>query len=236
MRFDSGRRLTARGFLFDMDGTLVDSAAVVERVWGAWALSHGLDPVGLMPVVHGRRAIETIRMFGTNVTDPDAEARALEEAERHDLDGIVPIAGAFELIDSLPPDCWGLVTSADASLARSRLGACGLPVPRVFITSESVEKGKPDPHCYRLGAQGLGVDPRDCIVFEGADAGLAAGRAAGAQVVAVASTQSAEGLDRKGELWVPDLAGLRVRRTGELFHLSHVSEPGVPEPETLPAP
>jgi mannitol-1-/sugar-/sorbitol-6-phosphatase len=222
MRFQDGRQLTARGFLFDMDGTLVDSGAVVERVWTAWALTQGLDPAGLMPVAHGRRAIETIRMFAMSVTDPAAEARKLEEAERHDLDGIVPIAGAFELIDSLPPDCWAVVTSADAALARSRLGACGLPVPRVFITAESVEKGKPDPRCYQLGAKGLGLDPRDCIVFEDADAGLAAGRAAGAQVVAVASTQSAEGLERKGELWVPDLSGLRVRRTGELFHLSHV--------------
>jgi sugar-phosphatase len=222
MRFESGRQLTARGFLFDMDGTLVDSGAVVERVWGAWARTHGLDPVGLMPIAHGRRAIETIRMFATNVTDPEAEARLLEEAERDDLVGLEPIAGAADLIRSLPPDAWALVTSADAALARSRLAACGLPVPRIFITAESVERGKPDPRCYQLGAEGLGLDPRDCIVFEDADAGLAAGRASGAQVVAVASTQSAEGLDRKGELWVPDLSGLRIRRAGEVFHLSHV--------------
>ena len=133
-----------------------------------------------------------------------------------------PIAGARELIASLPPERWALVTSADAALARSRLTACGLPVPRVFITAESVEKGKPDPRCYQLGAEGLGLDPRDCIVFEDADAGLAAGRAAGAQIVAVASTQSSEGLERKGELWVPDLAGLRVRLDGDLMHLTHI--------------
>jgi sugar-phosphatase len=222
MRFDSGRELTARGFLFDMDGTLVDSGAVVERVWGAWAVTHGLDPVGLMPVAHGRRAIETIRLFAPQVADPQAEARWLEEAERGDLDGLVEIAGARALIGSLPPDSWALVTSADAALARSRLGACGLPVPRVFITAESVTTGKPDPRCYQLGAAGLGLDPRDCIVFEDADAGLAAGRAAGAQVIAVASTQSSEALDRKGELWVPDLSGLRVRFADGLFHLSHL--------------
>jgi sugar-phosphatase len=221
MRFEKGRQLTARGFLFDMDGTLVDSGPVVERVWHAWAETQGLDPVGLMAVAHGRRAIETIAMFGKDVLDIAAEARKLEEAERLDVDGLSEIEGARALIASLPADRWAVVTSADESLARTRLTACGLPIPRVFITSESVERGKPDPRCYLLGAAGLGFAPEDCIVFEDADAGLAAGRGAGAQVIAVASTQSSENLDRKGELWVPHLAGLRVAADGDLLHLTH---------------
>ncbi|MCB8875754.1 HAD-IA family hydrolase [Acidisoma silvae] len=221
MRFEKGRQLTARGFLFDMDGTLVDSGPVVERVWGKWAETQGLDIAGLMPVAHGRRAIETIAMFGKNILDLEAEARKLEEAERLDVDGLSEIAGARALIAALPADRWAVVTSADESLARVRLGACGFPIPRVFITAESVEQGKPNPRCYQLGAEGLGFDPKDCFVFEDADAGLAAGRAAGAQVIAVASTQSSEGLDRKGELWVPDLAGLRVTLDGDWIHLTH---------------
>lgn len=222
MRFEKGRQLTARGFLFDMDGTLVDSGPVVERVWHAWAETQGLDWKGLMPVAHGRRAIETIAMFGKNVTDIAAEARKLEEAERLDVEGLDEIAGARALIAALPPERWAVVTSADEALARTRLNACGFPIPRVFITAESVERGKPDPLCYQLGAAGLGFDPRDCIVFEDADAGLAAGRAAGAQLVAIASTQSGENLDRKGELWVPDMKGLRVEMDGEWLRLSHI--------------
>ena len=221
MRFEKGRQLTARGFLFDMDGTLVDSGPVVERVWGKWADEQGLDFAGLMPVAHGRRAIETIAMFGKNVPDLEEEARKLEEAERLDIEGLAEIPGALALIAALPADRWAIVTSADESLARTRLGACGFPIPKVFITAESVEQGKPNPRCYQLGAEGLGFDPKDCFVFEDADAGLAAGRAAGAQVIAVASTQSSEGLDRKGELWVPDLAGLRVTIDGDWIHLTH---------------
>jgi sugar-phosphatase len=221
MRFDQGMQFKARGFLFDMDGTLVDSGPVVERVWKVWAQEQGLDWKGLMPVAHGRRAIETIALFGKTVRDIEAEARKLEEAERLDTDGLDEIAGARALIARLPPERWALVTSADESLARTRLRACGLPIPRVFITSESVERGKPDPRCYQLGAEGLGFDPADCIVFEDADAGLAAGRAAGAQIIAVASTQSSEGLERKGEVWLRDLAGLDVSFDGEWLHLTH---------------
>jgi mannitol-1-/sugar-/sorbitol-6-phosphatase len=220
MRLEPGRTLTARGLLFDMDGTLVDSGPVVERVWSAWAIEQGLDVAGLLPVAHGRRAIETITMFAKTVRDPEAEARKLEDAERLDIDGLKAIEGALALIASLPADRWALVTSADEALARTRLAACGFPVPEVLVTAESVERGKPAPDPYLLGARGLGFDAADCIVFEDADAGLAAGHAAKAQVIAVASLQSPEALDRKKELWVPDLSHLRVQLVDGLLHLT----------------
>jgi len=221
MRFHPGLTLTARGFLFDMDGTLVNSAAIVERVWSGFADRYGLDPADIMPVAHGRRAIETVRIFAPHLADPEAEAQKLEDAERLDTDGLVPIAGAAALIGGIPADRWALVTSADAPLARARLAACGLPIPRVFITAESVMHGKPDPECYRLGAAGLGFDARDCAAFEDAAAGLTAAGAAGAKVIAIASTQSAGALERQGQLWVPDLADLRVTPDGDWFHLTH---------------
>jgi sugar-phosphatase len=207
MRFHPGLTITARGFLFDMDGTLVNSAAIVERVWGGFAQRHGLDPAVIMPVAHGRRAIETVRIFAPDLADPEAEAQALEDAERLDTDGLVPIAGATALIAAIPPDRWALVTSADAPLARTRLLACGLPIPRVFITAESVKNGKPD--------------PQDCIAFEDAEAGITAAAAAGAQVIAIASTQAPESLEGQGRLWVPDLSALHVIYGGDLLHLTH---------------
>jgi sugar-phosphatase len=221
MRFHPGITLTVRGFLFDMDGTLVNSAPIVERVWTGFANRHGLDPAFIMPVAHGRRAIETVRMFAPSLANPQAEAQALEDAERLDTDGLIPIAGAAELIAAIPPDRWALVTSADAPLARTRLAACNLPIPKIFITAESVKHGKPDPECYRLGAAGLGLEAADCIAFEDAQAGLTAAAAAGAQVIAIASTQSPQALERQNLLWLPDLAGLEITYDGALFRLTH---------------
>src|SRR3978361_560926 len=172
MRLQPGQTLTAPGLLFDMDGTLVDSGPVVERVWSVWAAEQGVDPAVLLPVAHGRRAVEAIMMFGRNAAGAEADAIRLEDAERLDTDGIQEIAGAKALIDSLPADCWALVTSADEALARTRLAVCDIPVPRVLVTAESVEHGKPAPDPYLLGARGLGLDPADCIVFEDADAGI----------------------------------------------------------------
>lgn len=221
MRFEKGMQFKVRAILFDMDGTLVDSGSVVERVWSAWAAEQGLETAHLLTVAHGRRAVETIALFGKTVRDIEAEARKLELAERLDTDGLTEIAGAKALIASLPPDRWALVTSADESLARTRMAACDLPIPDVFVTAESVERGKPDPACYRMGAAGLGFDPADCIVFEDADAGLAAGHAAGAARIAVASSQSPAHLEAKGEVWVPDLSGIVVSFDGEWLHLTH---------------
>jgi sugar-phosphatase len=62
------------------------------------------------------------------------------------------------------------------------------PVPAVLVTADRVRAGKPNPEGYRLAARQLGVDPAACVVFEDAPAGIAAGRAAGARVIAIATT------------------------------------------------
>jgi len=179
---------TFEALLFDMDGTLVNSIAVAERVWTDWAERHGLDAASFLPTIHGRRGIETITQLGLPGVDPQAEVDALHLAEMDDVDGVEAIEGAAAFLAGLPPDRWAIVTSAPRELAVRRLEVTGLPVPAVFVTAEDVERGKPAPDCFLLAAERLGKNIQDCLVFEDAPAGIQAGESAGASVVVVTTT------------------------------------------------
>jgi sugar-phosphatase len=175
-------------FLFDMDGTVLNSIAAAERVWTKWAERHGLDVANFLPTIHGKRAIETIAGLMLPGVDAVAEADALLKAEADDLEGIVPIPGAVAFLESLPPERWAIVTSAPRELALLRIKAAGIPVPAMMVTAEDVTHGKPAPDCFLLAAKRLGVEARDCLVFEDAPAGIAAGEASGASVMVISAT------------------------------------------------
>jgi sugar-phosphatase len=177
-------------FLFDMDGTLVNSIAVVERVWTGWAVKHGLEPEVFLKTIHGIRASDVIRTLALPGVDAEHEAALLLDEEMEDVAGIVEIPGAVALLNSLPPERWAIVTSAPIALARRRMAAAGIPMPAVIVSGEDVSSGKPSPECYLLGAKRLGVDPRHCLVFEDAVAGILAGEAAGADVVVITETHA----------------------------------------------
>jgi sugar-phosphatase len=177
-----------RAFLFDMDGTLLNSIAAAERVWSIWAERHGLDVAAFLTTIHGARAIDTITRQALPGVDPEAEAQWITEAELEDVEGVVAIAGAVEFLNGLPGDQWALVTSAPRPLALRRLQAAGIVPPAVLVTAEDVASGKPDPACYVLGAQRLGVAVQECLVFEDATVGIRAGEAAGADVMVVTAT------------------------------------------------
>ncbi|PIB53712.1 HAD-IA family hydrolase [Pseudomonas sp. 2822-17] len=175
-------------FLFDMDGTLLNSIAAAERVWSTWAERHRLDVAAFLTTIHGARAIDTITRQALPGVDPQVEAQWITEAEINDVDGVVAISGAVEFLNNVPGNQWALVTSAPKALALRRLKAAGITPPAVLVTAEDVAIGKPNPACYVLGAQRLGVSVQDCLVFEDAMVGIRAGEAAGADVLVVTST------------------------------------------------
>ncbi|MHB2243005.1 HAD-IA family hydrolase [Pseudomonas monsensis] len=175
-------------FLFDMDGTVLNSIAAAERIWSAWAVRHGVDVEAFLPTIHGVRAIDTINRLNLPGVDAEAQAAFITEAEIEDVEGIVEIPGAAAFLNSLPGDRWAMVTSAPRDLALRRMAAAGIPEPAVMITAEDVQAGKPDPAGYLLAARRLGLEPRDCLIFEDAAVGIQAAEAAGAALVIITTT------------------------------------------------
>jgi len=175
-------------FLFDMDGTVLNSIAAAERIWAAWAERHGVDVESFLPTIHGVRAVDTITRLNLPGVDAEAQAAFITEAEIEDVEGIVEIPGAAAFLKSLPANQWAMVTSAPRDLALRRMAAAGIPEPAVMITAEDVTAGKPDPAGYRLAAKRLGLKPADCLIFEDATVGIQAAEAAGAPLMVITST------------------------------------------------
>jgi mannitol-1-/sugar-/sorbitol-6-phosphatase len=180
-------QLQCAALLFDMDGVLIDSTPAVARVWSRWAVEHGFDPGEVVARAHGRPSLTTVRDYLPNA-DHEAENREVERREIEDLDGVVPLPGALDLLASLPLDRWTIVTSCTRRLAEVRIRAAGLPLPKKLITSNDIAHGKPHPEPYLKGASILGFPPAECIVVEDAPAGVRSGKAAGAKVIAVRTT------------------------------------------------
>jgi len=195
--------------LFDMDGTLVDSTAVVERIWRAWATRHGFDPEPILAVAHGRRTSETMREIAPGL-DFAKEAAWFDAQEEADTAGIVEVAGALALLAQI--ERWAVVTSAHRRLAEIRMRLAGLPIPSVLVCGDEITRGKPDPEGYLKAAEMLGLEPARCLVVEDAPAGVEAGRRAGMQVVAVSTTHPARAF--RGVPCVQDLRALRAERGG----------------------
>jgi sugar-phosphatase len=213
--------VSCSALLFDLDGVLVDSTPAVTRVWGRWAVEHGYDRDTVVKIAHGRPSRTTIRELLPNA-DIDREDREVERMEMEDLDGVILLPGARQLLDSLPPDRWTIATSCTRPLAEVRLRAAGLPIPKMMVTSSDVKIGKPDPEPYLKAATKLGFAASDCIVIEDAPAGIKAGKSAVARVIAFLTTMSRQDIEAAAPDWiVQNCADISV--SGELEHSVQLS-------------
>lgn len=205
-------QISCKAILFDMDGVLIDSTPAVARVWSRWASERGFDPEEIVHKVHGRPSITTIRELLPDA-DHEAENREVERREILDVDGVIPLPGVVELLASLPADRWTIVTSGTRPLAEVRLRAARISTPGRIITAQDIKIGKPDPEPYLKGAGLLGFAPQDCVVIEDASAGVRAGKAAGARVIALQTTESNDLLVELGAVWiVKDCSSLSLEK------------------------
>jgi sugar-phosphatase len=194
-------QIQCEALLFDMDGVLINSTPAVARVWARWAMERGFNPEEVVARAHGRPSLTTVKEYLPDA-DHDAENREVERREIADLEGVVPLPGALELLSSLPADRWTIVTSCTRALAEVRIRAAGLPLPRKLVTSNDITNGKPHPDPYLKGASKLGFSPSDCVVVEDVPAGVRSGKAAGATVIAFTTTVEASVLREAGADWV----------------------------------
>ena len=183
---------SAEAVLCDMDGTLVDSSAVVESMWASFARDHGMSERfdEIMAYSPGRTGLDTIRRFLPELTGEEQDA-IYQRFAREEITQTagrmaeIPGAAAFmtALIDAGVP--LALVTSAPIELMRVRMEEAGVPIPPVVVSADDVERGKPAPDAYLKAAELLGMPIASCLVLEDAASGYIAAQRAGAQILLV---------------------------------------------------
>ena len=186
------------GFLFDLDGTLVDSKPAVERAWIKLAQEAQI-PLEKMLGLHGIPAEQSLRMLleGRSEEEIKSWVDRIEFLESSDTAGVVAIPGAKNLLNELNERniAWTIVTSCTIPLAISRVKAAGIEMPDHSVTFNDVKLGKPHPEPFILGAKRIGLDPNQCWVIEDAPAGVKSGKSAGCTVAAVLTSHLKEQLN-----------------------------------------
>jgi len=185
------------GFLFDLDGTLIDSSAAVTNAWTAMAREAGI-PLEALAGHHGIPAAQTVR----NVMPEREEAeiqkwiRRVTDLEISDIAGIKAVPGALELLAELNDReiPWTIVTSCTTDLAIARTRAGKIPMPANSVTFDQVSRGKPFPEPFILGADRLGLQTDLCWAIEDAPGGVTSAKDAGCTVAGVLTTHTREEL------------------------------------------
>ena len=195
----------ASGLLFDNDGVLVDSHGAAIVAWGQWCSEYAPHMNWDDSANAGRRAEDMVRDW---IASPELFEEAnnrINQLEQDSAGQTIALAGAVELTRSLKPGCWIVVTSANPNLGRARLLAAGIPVPAELVTAADVKRGKPAPDPYLLGAERLGFDPADCVVFEDAAAGVEAAAEAGVGLIVGIGERA---LQTEADIVIRDLSGI----------------------------
>ncbi len=195
-------------FLFDLDGTLIDSVYQHVVAWRAALGAIGIDLAVWR--IHRRIGMSgglfvqaLLRETGRSLSADDiAELQQAHAAEyRKQLGSVTALPGARELLAALTEAGvrWGIATSGYAATARPALELLGLPQDTPMVTRDMVRHAKPDPDLFLACAALLDVDPRDAMVVGDSVWDLLAARRAGALGIGLQSGgYGREELERAG--------------------------------------
>lgn len=210
--------------IFDWDGVIIDSSAQHEKSWELLAAEIRKPlPEGHFKRGFGKKNEAIIPDLGWTSEPAEVHVLGLRKEELYRglirSEGVAPLPGARELLEAIESE--GIPCAVGSSTHRENIEAIfaitGLGrFFRAVVTGEDVAHGKPAPDVFLAAAGRLGAEPRDCIVFEDALAGIAAAHAGGMKCVAVATTNPIELLG-DAELAV---ASLREVTMEMLFGLS----------------
>ncbi len=193
--------------LFDMDGTIIDSTPAIVKYWKALGKQIGVDGDYILETSHGRRSVDVLAIHAPHLANWEYVCKAEGQIPLDYGHDAIEVPGSRALLDQLEKvgAPWAIVTSGTKPLVTGWLNVMKLAFPKNMVTAEEVQKGKPDPACYQLGAKRLGkanADPNEILVLEDAPAGVRAGKAAGFKVVALATTHRIDQLRDAGADWI----------------------------------
>ncbi|WQF85029.1 Putative phosphoglycolate phosphatase-like, domain 2, HAD superfamily [Colletotrichum destructivum] len=229
------QRITFDGFLFDMDGTIIDSTEAVVKHWHTVGNEIGVAPDVILETSHGRRSIDILKILAPEKANWEYTREMEGRLPRLYGKDAVEIPGARALLDALIEEKapWAIVTSGTEPLVGGWLNVLQLPQPEHLVTAESVENGKPDPTCYLIGREKLGLqDPsKQILVLEDSPAGIRAGKAAGCKVLGLVTSHTVEQVVSAEPDWiVRDLDSVRVVESRDGVVTLEFSNALVPNP------
>lgn len=201
--------------IFDLDGTLINSHPAMIRAYTRWGEEFGVD-LDVLPQLLGMPSARTAELLLAPEL-VDRGAARIDELEATDTDGVIALPGALDALELLGARA-AIGTSCTERLMTARVAAAGLPQPAVVVTRDHVENGKPAPDTFLRAAELLGAPADRTLVVEDAPAGVAAARAAGAAVLGITSTRTADELgadaavaDLSAVAWVISDDGIQLR-------------------------
>ena len=189
--------MSARGVLWDLDGTLVDST---ELHWIAWRDAMAVEGVPItremFEATFGWKNDPILRRWLGDDAGEARKARLADEKERAyraalKAEGLKPLPGAREWVERLHAGGWKQAIASSAPLANIQAVLAVLDLGLDFeaiVSAEDVTTGKPDPEVFLLAARKLGVDPSRAIVVEDAAAGVEGARRAGMKCIGVSTS------------------------------------------------